>query len=79
MQADKHAQVAQQLQDRLSSEVDKNRRQLDEFNGLQRALALKDSELQEARMAIKAPLDELEQLRREYENLMREFDTFKRR
>ncbi|XP_064634313.1 uncharacterized protein LOC135492084 isoform X2 [Lineus longissimus] len=79
MLADKHAQVAQQLQDRMSSEGEKYRRQLDEFNGIQRALALKESELQQAQMAIRGPIDELEHLKREHENLMREFDTFKRR
>ncbi|XP_074661940.1 lamin-A-like isoform X2 [Tubulanus polymorphus] len=79
IQANKNQASQQQFQDRFAIEADKYRKAIDEINGLQRLLSQKDGELLELKMAAMAPIDELAQIKRDYEVAIREAENYKRR
>ncbi|XP_013408098.1 centrobin isoform X2 [Lingula anatina] len=79
VQSVKNESVASQLQDQLHQETDKNKSMFDQMNVLHRTIAQKEHELHEAKMALQRPLGDLEQLQRDYMNVLRENQDLKRR
>ncbi|CAH1786270.1 unnamed protein product [Owenia fusiformis] len=63
-ESDKNHRSAVDLQDRLYWENDRNKRANDEVNVLSRNVAQRDQELHDAKMAIRAPMEELAQTKR---------------
>ncbi|KAK7481494.1 hypothetical protein BaRGS_00027256 [Batillaria attramentaria] len=68
-----------EIQDRLSVEVDKNNKLLDQINDYQRRIGSLESEIQDLRIASSRPGQDIEQLKRNIENLTREAETWKHR
>ena len=64
---------------RLALESDNSKRVQDDNTGLQMSLIQKEKEVDEARHAIQRPLQELDQLQRAYDDLLRDSETLKRR
>lgn len=52
---------------------------MDEMNVLQKRIGMMEAELNEARMASNRPLQDIQHLQKEVDNLTRENETLKRR
>lgn len=65
--------------DRLQVECDKNHKQVVEIQSLQRLLAQKELMIEEGRIAIQAPLNDLDHLEREHQKILRDLEDVKKR
>ncbi|XP_069132488.1 uncharacterized protein [Argopecten irradians] len=79
LQFNKSNQTAADLQDRLSVEVDKNRKITDDINVCQRRIAALQAELDDAKMSSNQPYEDINRLQRDIDNLVRENENYKRR
>ncbi|XP_021368992.1 uncharacterized protein LOC110460435 isoform X3 [Mizuhopecten yessoensis] len=79
LQFNKSNQTAADLQDRLSVEVDKNRKITDDVNVCQRKIVALQAELEDARMSSSQPYEDINRLQRDMDNLVRENENYKRR
>ena len=59
--------------------MEKNRKAQDDMNVLHRSVAEKERQLEDIRHEVKEPLEELELLRRQYTDLLRENNNLKRK
>ncbi|XP_050410944.1 uncharacterized protein LOC126825380 isoform X2 [Patella vulgata] len=79
LQYSKTVHTASELEDRLSVEMDRNRKLNDELNNYQRQIAGLESEVNDAKSAANQSLVEMDKLQRNVENLTRENNTWKHR
>ncbi|XP_060086406.1 uncharacterized protein LOC132565720 [Ylistrum balloti] len=79
LQFNKSNQTAADLQDRLSVEVDKNRKITDDINVCQRKIMALQTELEDAKMSSSQPYEDMNRLQRDIDSLVRENENFKRR
>ncbi len=64
---------------RLAVETDRNRQAIDDINTANRTVLQKDRELTDLRLAMQKPIQDLEVMTKEYDALLREKETMKRR
>ncbi|XP_052066739.1 uncharacterized protein LOC127706276 isoform X3 [Mytilus californianus] len=74
----KHQQSAQDLEDRLLVETDRNRKLVDQINNCQQKINNLEQELMHVRAAPR-PIDDIPRMQRDLDNLTRENENFKRR
>ncbi|CAL1537650.1 unnamed protein product [Lymnaea stagnalis] len=79
IQHNKQQQSIGELQDRLAIEIDNTSKLMDENNILQRKIGNLQADVQDARMASQRPQENVDQLHRSIENLMREVEQWKHR
>ncbi|XP_063398619.1 uncharacterized protein LOC134683324 isoform X3 [Mytilus trossulus] len=74
----KHQQSAQDLEDRLLVETDRNRKLVDQINNCQQKINNLEQELMHVRTAPRS-IDDVPRMQRDLDNLTRENESFKRR
>lgn len=79
MQCSKNKQFALDLENRLMVESEKNRRLMEEMNNSHKRIQSLESELSESKVNSGRPYDDINNLTRDSEKLIREIETLKRR
>lgn len=79
MQCSKNKQFALDLENRLMVESEKNRRLMEEMNNSHKRIQSLESELSESKVNSGRPYDDINNLTRDSEKMIREIETLKRR